>query len=390
MKKIIIGGYFVTLVGIFLYSFTQIDLSLTFSRIDFLREIVKNFQYIGYFNRPLSAFIFILLIVLLINFYLGLLVMIHAKLIDKTNIRKLILFTAVILVFSYNAFSHDIFNYIFDAKIVTYYQQNPYEHKALDFPGDPMLSFMHWTHRVYPYGPVWLGLTVPLSYAGLNFFLPTFALFKILMALSYIGNCYFIWKIAEKITPDKSLFIAGFFAFNPLVIIESLVSAHNDIVMIFFACMALYLLITKKHISSYAALVFSTGIKFVSGILFPAFLTISYLQQKKKKINWSFVIICSLILMTAGIIYVSSRTNYQPWYLLNILFIGAFLAYRFYIFFPLAVISFVSIFNYLPYLYLGSWDKPVPEIIFYMNLFSYAVALAFVAGFAVFKKSKKV
>lgn len=390
MKKIIIGGYLATLAGLFLYSFTQIDLSLTFSRIDFLREIVKNFQYIGYFNRPLSAFIFILLIVLLINFYLGLLVMAHAKLIDKKDIWKLIFLTTGILVFSYNAFSHDIFNYIFDAKIVTYYQQNPYEHKALDFPGDPMLSFMHWTHRVYPYGPVWLGLTVPLSYIGFNYFLPTFAMFKLLMAFSYIGSIYFIGKIAEKISPERYLFIISFFAFNPLVIIESLVSAHNDIVMIFFAVCAVHFLLIKKYAVSYIALLVSTGIKFVSGLLIPLFVLVNYLQSRWKKVNREYFIISMIMLMTIGVIYVSSRTNYQPWYLLNVLFAGSFLAYRYYVFFPLAVISFVSVFNYLPYLYLGNWDRPVPEIIFYMNLFSYIASLAFIAGFAFYNKSKKV
>lgn len=379
----------VTLVGLFLYSFTQIDLSLTFSRIDFLREIVKNFQYVGYFNRPLSAFIFILLIVLLINFYLGLLILVHTKLIDEKNIQKLILLTAVILVFSYNAFSHDLFNYIFDAKILTYYQQNPYEHKALDFPGDPMLSFMHWTHRTYPYGPFWLGLTAPLSYLGFNYFLPTFALFKLLMTFSYFGSIYFIGKIAEKISPGRYLFIISFFAFNPLVIIESLVSAHNDIVMIFFAAGAIHFLMSKKYVTSYIALLFSIGIKFVSGLLIPVFLLINFLQKSGKKVNWGYFIFSMIVLMTIGVIYVSSRTNYQPWYLLNILFVGSLLAYRYYVFFPLAVVSFVSLFNYLPYLYLGNWDPPVPEIIFYMNLFSYFVALAFVGGFAFYNKSKK-
>jgi len=60
---------------------------------------------------------------------------------------------------SYPAYSHDLFNYMFDAKIATFYQQNPYLYKALDFPTDPWLRFMHWTHRYYPYGPSFLLLS---------------------------------------------------------------------------------------------------------------------------------------------------------------------------------------------------------------------------------------
>lgn len=390
MKKFIVGGYLVTLAGLFLYSFTQIDLSLTFSRIDFLRELVKNFQYIGYFNRPLSSFLYILLVVFLFNFYLGILVAAHAKMIDRKTVWRLVIATACVLVFSYNAFSHDLFNYIFDAKIVTYYQQNPYEHKALDFTGDPMLSFMHWTHRVYPYGPVWLGLTVPLSFIGFNFFLPTFGLFKILMALSFLGTIHFLGKISDKISPDKTLFIMSFFAFNPLVVIESLVSAHNDIVMIFFACLAIYHLMTRKYLFSYGALGLSAGIKFVSGLLIPVFLITDYLRFKKKKVNWNYVLYSMIILMIAGVVYVSSRTNYQPWYLLNVLFIGALLSYRFYVFIPLAFISLVSLFNYVPYLYLGNWDPPVPDIISSMNVSAVILSVIIVVVYYFSRKRSKI
>ena len=71
------------------------------------------------------------------------------KKISKPFVWLIIFVSALLLVFSYNAFSYDIFNYIFDAKIFTHYHQNPYLQKALDYPGDPMLSFMRWTHRVY-------------------------------------------------------------------------------------------------------------------------------------------------------------------------------------------------------------------------------------------------
>src|SRR5258705_3372112 len=197
--KILFIVYVITLVALFLYSFAQIDLSLTFSRIDFLRQLVSSFQYIGYFNRPLSTFIYIFLLVLLFNLYLGFLVMAYTKQISKKLVWKLLIVTTVVLAFSYNAFSYDLFNYIFDAEIITHYQQNPYIHKALDFPGDPMLSFMRWTHRVYPYGPVWLGLTVPLSYAGLGFFLPTFFLFKALAAAAFLGTLKFVGKIFKLV-----------------------------------------------------------------------------------------------------------------------------------------------------------------------------------------------
>src|SRR6266516_315651 len=170
-QKIIFFLYTVVLIGLFLYSFTQIDLSLTFSRITFLRSLVKSFQYIGYFNRPLSTHIFLAIVTLLYGFYFIFLYLSARKMLSKKYIWQIIITATILLAFSYNAFSYDLFNYIFDAKIITHYHQNPYLQKALDYPGDPMLSFMHWTHRTYPYGPAWLVLTVPLSFVGLQFFL---------------------------------------------------------------------------------------------------------------------------------------------------------------------------------------------------------------------------
>src|SRR3989344_172434 len=209
--KVSIMGYLISVVGLFLYSFTQIDLGLTLSQVSIWQTAVKFFKNIGYFERPLSSLFFVGIVLLLFIFYLFILNAIHKKKVSKKNVWFLIIAAAVILTFSYNAFSYDIFNYIFDAKIVTYYHQSPYLYRALDFQGDPMLSFMHWTHRLYPYGPIWLGLTVPLS-VGLKFFLPTFFLFKALMSLSFLGTAFFIGKILKKFFQGNEVFGIAFFA----------------------------------------------------------------------------------------------------------------------------------------------------------------------------------
>src|ERR1700733_208837 len=192
--KIIFLAYILVLFGLFLYSFTQIDLGLVISRYPFFYQIEKSFQYIGYFNRPLSTSLYLLILFCLTILYLFSLSLASKKKLEKRFVWKIFWAAIILLTFSYSAFSYDIFNYMFDAKIITHYQANPYMHKALDYPGDPMLAFMHWTQRVYPYGPVWLAITVPLSFIGLQIFLPTFFLFKMLAAASLLGSIYFIGK----------------------------------------------------------------------------------------------------------------------------------------------------------------------------------------------------
>ena len=372
MKKILTFGYLVSAVGLFFYSFTQVDLSLTLSKWSVWQVIQKYFQHIGYFQRPLSGYLFAGIILLLFFFYLMILRGIHKGLFSKRAIWLLIILVTIILTFSYNAFSYDLFNYIFDAKIVTFYHQNPYMQKALDFPGDPMLSFMHWTHRLYPYGPVWLGLTVPLSFIGMQFFLPTFFLFKIFISACFLGTVIYIGKILKKISPEEELFGMAFFALNPLVIIESLVSAHNDIVMMFLAMFSLYLLMNKRYVSSIIWFVLSIGVKFATAVLLPFYILIMYLQKKKKSADWQ--VLLTTITLTAitatmiiPVILATYRTNFQPWYLLNILPFAALVSRNYYVFIPSVTISLVAVFEYLPFLYLGNWDKPVPAILFWMT-----------------------
>jgi hypothetical protein len=376
MKKVLVvfrgynpffWGYILAIILLFLYSFTQVDLSLTLSRFSYWQSLQRYFQYIGYFERPVSTLIYVLIILSLFVFYFLFLSSGFAGK-RKVEIRNLIGLTAIILLFSYNAFSYDLFNYIFDAKIITFYHDNPYIHKALDYPSDPMLSFMHWTHRTYPYGPAWLVITVPLSLLGFQFFLPTFLLFKSLATASFLGTVYFLGRIARRLYPQDWTFIVTSFAFNPLVLVESLVSAHIDIVMMFFAVLSFYLLIGKRYVASSFIFILSILIKFATVFLLPIYVLVIYLQLKKKEVDYNTILHFCLLLMLASVVAQTVRTNFQPWYLLEVLPFAALLARRFYILAPLFIISLFSLLNYVPFLYLGNWNAPVPEILLWLNI----------------------
>jgi hypothetical protein len=360
-------GYLFSAICLFFYSFTQIDLGLTLSRASIWQSAEKFFKNIGYFQRPLSSALFIAITLLLFVFYMLFLYLVYKKQISKKNVWLVIIASTVILTFSYNAFSYDLFNYIFDAKIITFYHQSPYLHSALNFPGDPMLSFMHWTHRLYPYGPIWLGLTVPLSFIGMQYFLPTFFLFKIFVSFCFLGTAFYIGKILQKFSPKDELFGVVFFALNPLVIIESLVSAHNDVAMMFFAIWSLYLLMSMKYARSIILLILSIGVKFATAITLPIYLLAMYFQKTKKAVNWEKAFLIMTIIMIIPIVLASYRTSFQPWYLLDILPFAALISRKYYVFIPSAIISFVAMFEYLPFLYAGNWDNPIPSVLFWMT-----------------------
>jgi len=374
MNKFIFYAWIAASIALLLYSFTQVDLSLTLSQVSIWQGIQKFFQQIGYFNRPLSTALYLVIIIFMFALYLKTLDMVQNNLLTRKYLWKIILVISVALFFSYNAFSYDFFNYIFDAKIVTFYHQNPYEHKALDYPGDPMLSFMHWTHRTYPYGPMWLLLTVPVSFIGFGYFLLTFYLFKLLMLGSFIGSAYFIEKISRKLEIGPLLSLSVF-ALNPLIIIESLVSAHNDIVMIFFALIGIFAFFERKIVHSLIASGVSIAVKFATIFLLPALLLDLFF-----KVNKETVIRAIVVSMSIAVLIVIGRTNFQPWYLLFVIPFSSLIANRFYVMIPLVVISFFGLLQYAPFLYLGNWDPPVPDILNLIMVTSILVSIVLVLG----------
>lgn len=371
--------YILLFISFLFYSFTQIDLGLAISRNESLQQIVRSFQEIGYFQRPTSTMYYILLLAVFYILYGVSLYFVHKKKLHKKVIWHCIIAAAVILTFSYTAFSHDIFNYMFDARIVTHYQENPYLHKALDYPNDPMLGFMHWTHRTFPYGPLWLALTLPFSFLGFGYFLPTFFLFKILTTLSYIVSVYSIGKILQKIASQKEILGLAFFGLNPLIIIESLINSHIDIVMMAFSLFAFYLLLQKKVISSTLLFIISIGIKFVTGFLFPVFLYAVYKQKKNQTINWKEITYFFLLTIIVGVVVETSQGMFQPWYLIPIIAYASLVAEAYFISVSLFIITFFVSLTYVPFLFTGNWDPPILSVLNDLYLFGYSLAFFTVA-----------
>lgn len=367
-------------VCLFLYSFTQVDLSLTLSRSSIYQTIEKNFQHIGWYDRPLSTTLYLLIAIALTASYSCFLYLSLKKKITRKLFWITLIAVCGILVFSYNAFSYDLFNYIFDAKIFTHYHLNPYMYKALDFPGDPMLSFMRWTHRTYPYGPMWLGITIPLSFIGGNIFLLTFFIFKLAMASFFLGSVYLIEKILDIVDEKRKILGIIFFAFNPLVLIECLVSAHNDISMMFFVLLGIYLILKKKVFLSIFFVAVSGLIKFTGVSILPALLL--FMVNFRKNLGFSFDKFISLSIVSAIVTfgYVITKTQVQPWYLLWILPLIALSRPTKFVMIPTIILSFSLCILYIPFIQTGNWDgiKPVLEI----ETIILAVCVAFIIAYA--------
>jgi len=342
--RILLFSFLILILGLVVYSYTQIDLNLTLFSFSSYQYIQHSLIQIGYYQRPLSASLFLILTGGLFTVYISLLRLILKQKISESHI-KIFVGISLLCLLAYPAFSHDLFNYMFDARIATYYHLSPYFFKALDFPTDPWIRFMHWTHRYYPYGPGWLLITLIPSWLGMGKFVGTLMLFKVMLGGFYIASTYVIYKILQKIHPTQALFGVTFFTLNPLVIIESLVSGHNEIVMVGFLLISLYWLLSNKiHITAISFLA-SVSIKFVSLILLPLFMI-------SPKINRKWISTAFLIYGLALMVVVFQRELYG-WYLVPLVSLAAMGTK-----WPQLVMIALSggvITSYMPYLLFGTY-----------------------------------
>lgn len=337
-------------LALFFYSFTQIDPNLTISQFGLLQVVQQSFQAIGYGNRPLATGLYLALLVILFLLYWRVLVNIQRNRLSVKTFWKTVWISTIILLFSYPAFSYDLFNYMFTAKTVLVYHQNPYEVIPLQFSGiDPWTNFMRWTHLPSAYTPFWILLTLPAYLLGFGHLLTTMWSIKALVAFFHIATIVGIGKILKKIDPKHALLGMAVFAFNPLIIIENLVSGHNDVVMMAAAVWAIVFLLEKKKLLSWVTLSVSVAAKLITLVIVP----IWFFAHKKDMRTWM------LIAMGFGLLAVVSTREVLPWYWVWILpFIALVPTQRTLVTLSTGI-SMGLLLRYAPYLYHGHYDPPV-------------------------------
>lgn len=317
-----------------------------------------DFFYTDFFqlHRYLTTIFFTSSLLVFFLFYLAILYTIKQNKLSSKELFFLLITTVCILLFSYPAMlSFDIFNYIATAKVTFFYHENPYILMPMEFTRDPLLTFMHAANKTALYAPFWILLTGIPFLLGFGSFLVILFNFKILVVIFYIATVLLIWNMT------KSLYKTAFFACNPLVIIEVLVSGHNDIVMMFLLLLSLYFFLNKKTNKTIYFYIFSVGIKYVTGVLV---ILLPFLVKKQWKQEKIFLLIT--ISMFCVFLLSSFREEIYPWYALWFLVPGTFLIDKKPIQYFFISISFGLLLRYIPFMFLGTYFGPTPilKIIF--------------------------
>lgn len=292
----------------------------------------------------------------------------------------LLLLLALPLLISYNALSHDVFNYMFNAKMAWYYQANPHVQVALEFPQDDWLRFMHNTHTPAPYGYGWTALSIPISVVGANKFIITWLWFRVASLVSLVALALSTWWVLQKTRSSLPLWQWLLVFGNPLVLIEIISNSHNDLWMMWPAVLAFGLLSFPKTrtwqlILAAALLAFSVSIKLATIVLVPV--AVLLWRQPNQKVLKTWWPVMTSVLMFLPLLSDRSQ-QFHPWYLTWSLVWVPFLNFKV---LPkttqlwpllLAVFSVSSLWRYWPWL---RWGQFTAEVIWQQKLITWIPAL---------------
>jgi len=235
--------------------------------------------------------------------------------------------------------SYDVFNYMFHSKILWFYHANPHTIAPQEFTNDLWLRFMRWVHTPSAYGPIFTAIESPAYLLGIGKFVPTLYLMKATMAAFFVWVIYLVGKL-EGVRAQLLL------AFNPFLLLELVVNAHNDAVMIVFLLYALYLRKNKQLKFSFLSLALSIGVKYITALTLPLYL----IRNPKYKNLFVTLILLLPVLFSPG--------RFQPWYLVWSL-IPAALINTSWSRLWIMLTSISGLIYYIPFVATGFWNNSI-------------------------------
>lgn len=378
----------ILLFSIFSYSLTDPNLVLVSNSYYWS---FQNLMWGTFFQNPhLLSGVYGVFIIVFFALYTLILRELKQKKLTWSLKKQIIIYLLLILpaVFSYNLLSHDVFNYIFNARLVVHYRVNPDTNLAINYQDDLWTRFMHNTHTAPPYGLVWTALSILPYLMGGGKFILTWLSFRLFALLSLILLFFSLRFFGMTMLKKKlSLYKSALLFLNPLLIIEIVVNQHNDLWMMIPAVLSFGLLalafqknskFSKKYLLlGISAWIISVQTKLATLVLLPLVALFTLLSAGAGHLKLQFKKLTLLTHLLAPYIdkgraylpdlvtilmmlplFTARSARFHPWYLVWLLIWIPFLKTGFMRSLVL-ILSFTSMLRYLPWLYLGGYPPEV-------------------------------
>lgn len=172
-------------------------------------------------------------------------------------------------------FYTDVYSYISYGRIPAYYGGNPYFDIPQQFP-DVFVQYISrwWRYNAALYGPVWLELSMLLTWAveALGGAPGLYVLaYKLLASGAHLASVALLHGVVRRRYPGRETLAAITYAWNPLSLAETAWNAHNDVAMLVFVLLAFWLYERGRPVGGLVALVVSALVKWVSLLVLPLY-----------------------------------------------------------------------------------------------------------------------
>jgi len=218
--------------------------------------------------------------------------------------------------FSYPILSSDILSYILSDRIAEVYHQNVWTTKPNAFTNDPYYYAVYpiykatdWTNMTRIYGGINQAIFSPVTGITTRHFgsdlIANILSHKLVVFMFTIGTIGILALLKKP--------MLGLIVLNPLFLIETVGSGHNDIIMLFFALLAVFFYKKSNYLLAGVMLGLSTQVKTTPVLLF-YFLAQGLISELKirglLKFSSAYIVIVLAIYFLMGVnpIYTISRT----------------------------------------------------------------------------------
>lgn len=210
--------------------------------------------------------------------------------------RRVLLFAPaaflITLLFVLPVSSKDVYHYVMEGRVSAVYHDNPSDVPPAAYPDDPLYWVLSsWQSTPSRYGPAHNVLAAGIVAAGRGNLTAMLLGFKLVTAAALLGTAALVWLIVRRVRPELALPAYVLVAWNPLALYEAGANAHNDILMTFFAALALYCAARARLDLAFPALALGVLTKYIVILLGP------------------------VLLLSAGMLpaYAGERVNAGPW-----------------------------------------------------------------------------
>ncbi len=145
--------------------------------------------------------------------------------------------------------SRDLFVYAGYGRSLVAHHVNPYFVPPAKFPQDPITPWDDWRNTTAAYGPLWLVVCALVSLVGGSSLTGYIVLFRLLAFAVHLVNALLVMVILRTMGRSPRTIAIGtmLYAWNPLLILESCLSAHNDLFMIMFLLLGILLCVRAEQ-----------------------------------------------------------------------------------------------------------------------------------------------